>query len=534
MKMMHKFLIFAMVMIILSMNSYSFRFSSRFNRQKINVRLDNQISEFPSKLLLGSPHRRPETNGSYISSKGVEVLYSVKGLTPIETSAEVNRLVSSLDDFKGVLLSSSYEVPGRYSRWTVGFIAPPLQIEGRGLHFNVTALNKRGELLIGVIHKHLTSQKDLFSIKDDSDGTTIISGSVIPSPNEYFDEENRSKQPSLFSLIRSIREVFEGSSAGQLGLYGSLGYDLTFQFEPIVPRKSRQDDQRDLVMYLPDQILVVDNQKSDAWIVTYDFSYEGKGSTAGIHREASAAIYSCSPEEVLVERRDALPGEYASAVRRAQEQFRVGNLFEVVLSQVFREKLSPTCPPSEVFRRLSKRNPSPYGFFLNLGREEYLVGASPEMFVRVEAADDHRLRIETCPISGTIARGGDALEDALQIQKLLGDKKEESELTMCTDVDRNDKSRVCVPGSVRVLGRRQIEMYSRLIHTVDHVEGILREGFDAIDAFLCHTWAVTVTGAPKVDTILYIYCIVLYIYCIVIDYIDYLCIVLYCILYRMV
>ena len=68
---------------------------------------------------------------------------------------------------------------------------------------------------------------------------------------------------------------------------------------------------------------------------------------------------------------------------------------------------------------------------------------------------------------------------------------------MCTDVDRNDKSRVCVPGSVSVIGRRQIEMYSRLMHTVDHIEGRLRPGLDALDAFLTHMWAVTVTGAPK-------------------------------------
>jgi anthranilate synthase len=68
---------------------------------------------------------------------------------------------------------------------------------------------------------------------------------------------------------------------------------------------------------------------------------------------------------------------------------------------------------------------------------------------------------------------------------------------MCSDVDRNDKSRVCDPGSVRVIGRRKIEMYSRLIHTVDHIEGRLREGMDAFDAFLSHAWAVTVTGAPK-------------------------------------
>src|SRR5215203_2846247 len=75
--------------------------------------------------------------------------------------------------------------------------------------------------------------------------------------------------------------------------------------------------------------------------------------------------------------------------------------------------------------------------------------------------------------------------------------KDESELTMCTDVDRNDKSRICKPGTVQVVGRRQIEIYSKVIHTVDHVVGELLPGFDAIDAFLTHMWAVTVTGAPK-------------------------------------
>jgi anthranilate synthase len=138
-----------------------------------------------------------------------------------------------------------------------------------------------------------------------------------------------------------------------------------------------------------------------------------------------------------------------------------------------------------------KINPSPYGFIFNMGGE-YLIGASPEMFVRVEGR-----RVETCPISGTIKRGKTAIDDAVQIQKLLNSRKDESELTMCTDVDRNDKSRICEPGSVRVIGRRQIELYSHLIHTVDHVEGVLKPEADALDAFLTHLWAVTVTGAPK-------------------------------------
>src|SRR5215472_12791051 len=114
------------------------------------------------------------------------------------------------------------------------------------------------------------------------------------------------------------------------------------------------------------------------------------------------------------------------------------------------------------------------------------------MFVRVEGA-----LVETCPIAGTAPRTGDPLCDADNIRALLDSKKEESELTMCTDVDRNDKSRVCEPGTVKVIGRRLIESYAGVFHTVDHVEGILQEGFDALDAFLSHMWAVTLIGAPK-------------------------------------
>ncbi|MBV9081952.1 MAG: anthranilate synthase component I, partial [Acidobacteriaceae bacterium] len=130
-------------------------------------------------------------------------------------------------------------------------------------------------------------------------------------------------------------------------------------------------------------------------------------------------------------------------------------------------------------------------FFLQFGNEQ-LVGASPEMFIRVDGD-----RVETCPIAGTARRSGDPLRDAESIRQLLNSTKEESELTMCTDVDRNDKSRVCVPGSVRVISRRLIESYAGLFHTVDHVKGTLMEGFDSLDAFLTHMWAVTVIGAPK-------------------------------------
>ena len=283
-------------------------------------------------------------------------------------------------------------------------------------------------------------------------------------------------------------DLFGSAEDNRLGLYGAFGYDLAFQFEPLPLRLPRPAEQRDLVLYLPDDILVVDHQRNRAERYRYDIEVPEHGSTAGLPRATECRPYE--PDERGVRTADHQPGEYAALVEKAKDYFARGDLFEVVPGQMFVE--SSPARPSELFRRLKERNPSPYGFLINLGEGEYLVGASPEMYVRVD--ED---RVETCPISGTIARGGDPISDAAQILALLNSEKDESELTMCTDVDRNDKSRICRPGSVQVIGRRQIEMYSRLIHTVDHVEGRLRDGFDCLDAFLTHTWAVTVTGAPK-------------------------------------
>ena len=176
-------------------------------------------------------------------------------------------------------------------------------------------------------------------------------------------------------------------------------------------------------------------------------------------------------------------------VEAVREGMRQGNYYEVVLRQTFSAPFTQS--PSELFQRIQKSSPSPYEFMLQMG-DEQLVGASPEMFVRVE--ENH---VETCPIAGTARRSGDPIRDAESIRALLNSAKEESELTMCSDVDRNDKSRVCIPGSVKVVGRRLIEAYAGLFHTVDHVKGTLQPGFDSLDAFLTHMWAVTIIGAPK-------------------------------------
>ena len=392
-------------------------------------------------------------------------------------------LLASFDAQRGVLLASSFEYPGRYTRWDIGFVDPPLEIVAHGRTFRITALNARGEVLIGALAAALVG---LEVLEDVAASAGEISG-IVAEPRGTFPEELRSKQPTIFSVLRAVVAHFAAPEDGHLGLYGAFGYDLAFQFEPVRQRLVRAKDQRDLVLFLPDEILIVDHRRETASLIRYEFTHGGQ-STLGLSRRGATDAYRAAGQPPRA--CDHEPGAYAASVRLAKEAFQRGDLFEVVPGQTFYEPCP--APPSEVFHRLKQRNPAPYGALMNLGEAEYLVSASPEMYVRVDGR-----RVETCPISGTIARGADAIGDATQILALLSSDKDASELTMCTDVDRNDKSRVCVPGSVRVIGRRQIEMYSRLIHTVDHVEGTLRTEFDALDAFLAHTWAVTVTGAPK-------------------------------------
>ena len=395
----------------------------------------------------------------------------------------IEPLIDALDGQRGVLLSSSFEYPGRYTRSDFGFINPPIEFSATGREVAVRALNDRGMVLLDACHAALDDEPALASLRREVD---TLHGQVR-EPDGDFPEEIRSRQPSVFSVLRALIAHFFAPRDRFAGFYGAFGYELAFQFDAIRPRLPRSDHQRDLVLYLPDELLVVDHRREDAVTYRYDYTV-GDRRTHGKPRGGAWVPFGGprSPAAAC----DHAPGEYSRTVETAIEHFARGDLFEVVPGQIFCEPCE--APPSEVFRRLRERNPSPYGALMNLGQAEYLVAASPEMFVRVEGK-----RIETCPISGTIARGRNAIEDAQQIHTLLNSKKEESELTMCTDVDRNDKSRVCEPGSVRVIGRRQIEMYSRLIHTVDHVEGTLLPHFDALDGFLAHTWAVTVTGAPK-------------------------------------
>lgn len=407
---------------------------------------------------------------SFITPSGLAVTRSVEA---IDAPEGLDALIDGLGTRQGLLLRCNFAFPGRYRPHWLGFVDPPLRLSLRADRLICRALNERGSIILPAIAAAFAQG----GIADLETGSDVVEGRLATGE-------------TLFETLRSLVAAFR-SDDPHLGLFGPFGFDLAFHTLGLERHARPQTDHDDMVLYLPDRIVVADHPETgQAKIVTYDFAL-GSQSTRGLARTGNpSALGSRTAAPAAQEQ------PYSDMVGRAVEACRSGELFEVVLAQTFRRELP--AGPDALFRLLDRINPSPYEFLANLGSEA-LVGASPEMFVRVEGR-----RVESCPISGTVRRGEDAIADAERALELLNSSKSAAELTMCTDIDRDDKAGLCEPGSIRLLGRRQIETYSHLLHTVDHVEGILRPDRDAIDAFRAHVWAVTLTGAPRREAIAFI------------------------------
>jgi anthranilate synthase len=325
----------------------------------------------------------------YTTKGGIQVSVET---APIEPEVALEDLVDRLDSARGVLLSSSYEYPGRYTRWDMGFVDPLLAVTTHNQEIRLEALNQRGQVLLSPLGGVL-GNVDGVSVVDEKPSFLVCN---VERPAKRFEEENRSRQPSTFSAVRAIVDLFAGPDE-HLGLYGAFGYDLAFQFEPIALQLARPEDQRDLVLYIPDELIVVDHQGGIAERRWYEFGFDDE-STVGLSRGGSRAAYQ--PDLDLKAQRDHGPGEYSRAVEVAREYFSRGDLFEVVSSQTFVEP-SPE-PPSELFRRLKEQNPSPYGFLINLGQSEWLVGASPEMYVPLKVTESRLAQFRALSLEGKI------------------------------------------------------------------------------------------------------------------------------------
>ena len=311
----------------------------------------------------------------------------------------------------------------------------------------------------------------------------------------------------LKELLRDHRPaIVPGLPPFTAGAVGYFAYDMVRQLENIGERATPDVDFPDGVMMFFDRLLAFDHLRHEIHIIA----------TADLTREKPRTAYDRAVADIAVLEKKlnaglrpgrwlSIPSEgqtkfkvhagtsrkkFMQAVERAKEYIAAGDVFQVVLSQ--RLDFVPGVPPFDIYRALRTVNPSPYLYYLR-SDDTHVLGSSPEMLVRVTGR-----KLEYRPIAGTHPRGADTAEDHNLEQQMLHDEKERAEHVMLVDLGRNDLGRVSEYGSVKVRDLMYVERYSHVMHLVSALEGKLREGLDALDAFAACFPAGTLSGAPKV------------------------------------
>jgi anthranilate synthase len=184
------------------------------------------------------------------------------GITVTRTSSQVpyqrglKHVLKQLDTTRGAYLSSGYEYPGRYSRWDMATVAPPIEIICRGRKLTISSLNERGKVIVALLAGVLKDHPHWASFEQSEMKLSIA---LKPLPDR-FPEEERSKQPSPFSLLRTLIEEFGNPEDKRLALIGAFGYDLLLQFDPIRMQLAREDH-KDIYLLLCDEIYFMDRKK---------------------------------------------------------------------------------------------------------------------------------------------------------------------------------------------------------------------------------------------------------------------------------
>lgn len=289
------------------------------------------------------------------------------------------------------------------------------------------------------------------------------------------------------------------------GAVGYVAYEMISFFEKRIPRGIDTLNFYDLFFIFPKKLLIYDRLKHTYLVLNLVFLKEG--AREDIYEDAKKILRSLV--EDLKKKKLKIPklqrslkllpelerDTFLEMVKSSKEYIEAGDIIQVVLSQRFfleDELLLDPHASFYLYRGLRKINPSPYMFYLKL-EEEILIGASPEILIRVEDK-----RVETRPIAGTRKRGQTEEEDLDLEQELIKDEKELAEHIMLVDLGRNDLGRVSCYGTIEVYELLTVERYSHVMHLVSGVRGILREGQDMFSAFRASFPAGTVSGAPKI------------------------------------
>jgi para-aminobenzoate synthetase component 1 len=363
-------------------------------------------------------------------------------------------------------------------------------------------------------HSFLTADPALL-VRSKSNRVELVSlpdGGVAPLASPALIAVRELLSPHHAAPLRTV-PPFQGGAAGY------IGYDWGATLEQLP--SPRYDDLSipDLMLGLYDWVIAWDHAAGRAWIISTGLPRTGD---AACHRASERLAWvrnrltsnapirppvfpSCAPRPAF--RAPSYPVEaapssidlrssfthrgYLDAVTRVREYIIAGDIFQANMSQRLE---APLCePPWRLYKRLRAVNPAPFAAYLNFG-ELAVLSASPERFLRLDADRE----VETRPIKGTRPRAAHPAHDAALGRALVDSVKDRAENLMIVDLLRNDLSRVCAPGTVRVPELFALEHFATVHHLVSTVVGQLAQGMDAVD-LLCATFpGGSITGAPKI------------------------------------
>jgi len=350
-----------------------------------------------------------------------------------------------------------------------------------------------------------------------------ISNTVDIKGNEPFtsivkDPEGKTPVDQIKSILSRFCYINVKAPRFFGGMVGYFAYDCVYSlFEKVrneqicnpCPTGEPEFGDRAARFMLTKDCIVFDHAERKLYIfsspfLTYDsdlkFEYEQSLAKIRAFRDHIAMLASCmytgvgEKQEKKNKKVDYITSisqlAFERSVERIKDHIVSGDIFQAVISR--RMECVVKNDPFAIYAALREINPSPYMYYLDFG-DEQVIGASPEMLVRVE-----RRRVTTVPIAGTRPRGCNTLEDERLAHDLLNDPKERAEHTMLVDLARNDVGRVCRFGSVEVEEFMGVEKFSHVQHIVSTVTGVLKDNLDCYDAFKSCFPAGTLSGAPKI------------------------------------
>jgi len=286
-------------------------------------------------------------------------------------------------------------------------------------------------------------------------------------------------------------------------LSGYFSYDIIRYIEKI-PNTCKNDLKLPDVRIMRPKVLIIhDNVKKKIFYIINVFKDEKIKNYKKKYEEIKKELISLSflsqlknKENVLRKSKENIvksntsKGKFINMVKKAKKYIKIGDIFQVVLSQRFETRL--TKKPLDIYKKLRITNPSPFMYFFNF-HDFQIIGASPEILVRLR---DNKITIR--PIAGTRPRGKNKNQDKFYMKDLLNDKKELAEHLMLLDLGRNDVGKVSKINTVKVTEKFNIEKYSHVMHIVSNVVGIFNRKYSKFKSLLAGFPAGTVSGAPKI------------------------------------